>query len=241
MEDLTTKIDLYLSGNMTMEDRLAFELALENDAELRAEVELQKKTQALLERGAYIDLKEKVGALNQGYTPVRKLKIIGRVAAVLLIALIPGYFYIQSRFADSHLYASYAEPYPDRITNMSGSLDAQISAAMELYNNHKYADALVIFDEVRRTDPDNTEITLYEAVSLMNTDQHKAAIQLLEGELERQPINSTAYEWQLILAYLGNNEGEKAIPLLKKFLSHNNGYQQENAIALLEDLESFWR
>jgi len=241
MEDLTTKIDQYLSGKMLESDRLAFEETLEKDAALQAEVDLQRKTQALLEKAAEIDLKAKVASINAEKIGVNWIKLSGRVAAILIIALIPGYFYLQSRYTDENLYAAYASPYPDRITQMGDEVDTQIHKAMQLYNDEAYADALTIFEEIRKIDPSNTEITLYEAVALMETEQYQEAIDILESALTTAHQNKTAYQWQLILAYLGNNEGEKALQLLDEFLMDNNGYQQENAEALQSDLNSIWR
>ncbi|MFT5822549.1 MAG: hypothetical protein ACI8ZM_003805 [Crocinitomix sp.] len=241
MEDLTTKIDRYLTDEMSEKEKQHFELELENNVLLKEELNLQKKTMALLERAAQIDLKEKVAAINQKTPAKFWIKPLMRVAAILIILLIPSYFYLSSKYSDANLYASYSAPYPDRITHMGEAEDVQLNSAMEHYNKEEYSEALVLFENLRKTTPANEDIILYQAVSLMHTDEADKAINLLKETLSASPKNATAFQWQLILAYLANNEGEKAISILTDFLKDNQGYQQENAKALLSDLESFWR
>ena len=66
MEERTARIDAYLSDSMSSEERKDFEQQLETDPELKKEVELQKKTFALLEAAAFIETKEKfVQSINR--------------------------------------------------------------------------------------------------------------------------------------------------------------------------------
>lgn len=240
MEELTAKIDRFLSDKMTSEEKSAFLLEVEQNAELRQEIELQKKTTELLEAGSFIALKEKVGSLNKKESNLVGIKPLLRIAAMLVILLIPTYFFISSRYSDTNLFMAYAEPYPDRITNMGEQTDEVLVEAMNLYNEEKYKDAAEVFKSIRSKDVKNEQITLYEAVSLTQSGQSKEAIVLLNETLLSGPDNIVAFEWQLILAYLANDEGDKAKDLLDLFLKHNNGYQQENAESLLADLNSFW-
>ena len=241
MEELTAKIDRYLSGLMSEKEKQAFELDLSKDEALQTEVALQKKTMALLERGAYLDLKEKVATINKSSSSSNTLKPLLRIAAIIVVLLIPAYFYLNSTYSDESLYAAYSEPYPDRITHMGENGDEMLMTAMEHYNKEEYQEAAPLFKTIRAGGNTVEELTIYEAISLMNTDHASEAIELLENALQNKPDNQAIFEWQLVLAYLANDEGEKAIPLLETFLTHNNGYQQEKAESLLDDLSSFWR
>lgn len=241
-EQRTAQIDAYLTDSMSSEEKKAFELALENDPELKAEFDLQKKTTALLEAAAFIDTKNKISAISQqksfGSTVGGKLL---KVAAVLLVLMIPTYFILNNQFNDEHLYANYAEPYPDRITTMGSSDQTILTKAMSAYNNKEYASAAKLFTKIRLDGTENENIILYEAVSLTYSKQAKKAIDILETALIEEPSNSVSLEWQLILSLLANDQGENAKEVLDKFLDHNNGYQQEKAKALQTDLNRIWR
>lgn len=242
MEERTARIDAYLSDSMTSDEKKAFELDLENNSELTKEVELQKKTVALLEAAAFIETKNKIQALNQKKSSGSSLGgNLLKIAAVLLVLLIPTYFILNNQFNDEHLFADYAEPYPDRVTTMGASEDTQLSNAMSAYNKEQYSKAAKLFKSIRLYGSDNENIVLYEAVSLTYSDQAKEAVKLLSISKKNVPSNQISLDWQLVLSLLADNQGKKAKGVLTRFLKSNNGYQQEKAEALQKDLNRIWR
>ena len=242
MEERTAQIDAYLSDAMTSEEKKAFELALETDPELGKEVILQKKTFALLEAAAFIETKDKIRALNQKKSSGSSFGgTLLKVAAVLLVLVIPTYFILNNQFNDAHLYADYSEPYPDRITTMGASDETKLTEAMSAYNKEEYASAAKLFKSIRLDGTENANVVLYEAVSLTYSDQAKKAIDLLEISMKPKSANFVSLEWQLVLSLLANNQGEEAKKVLDKFLKHNDGYQQEKAKELEKDLNRIWR
>lgn len=241
MEERTVKIDAYLSDSMSSEEKKAFEQELETDAELKQEVELQRKTFALLEAAAYIETKDKIRAMNQRKSSGSIGGTLLKVAAVLLVLLIPTYFILNNQYNDQNLFADYAEPYPDRITTMGVSDQDYVTEAMSAYNKEKYSEAAILFKKARLDGTEYDLLVLYEAVSLTNSDQAKKAVELLEIEMKNESSNFVALEWQLILSLLANDQGDEAEEQLEKFLKHNDGYQQEKAEALQKDLNRFWR
>lgn len=241
-EQRTAQIDAYLTDSMSSDEKKAFELALENDPELKAEFNLQKKTTALLEAAAFLATKNKISAINQqksfGSTLGGNLL---KVAAVFLILMIPTYFILNNHFNDEHLFADYAEPYPDRITTMGASDETKLTEAISAYKKQEYASAAKLFASIRLEGSENESIVLYEAVSLTYSNQAKNAIDLLETAIIEEPSNVISLEWQLILSLLANGQGDDAKEVLDEFLDHNNGYQQEKAEALQTDLNRIWR
>lgn len=241
MEERTAQIDTYLSGSMTSEEEKAFELALENDLELRKDVDLQKKTFALLEAAAFIETKDKIRAINQQKSTSSFGGMLLKVAAVLLVLVIPTYFLLNNQFNDEHLFADYSEPYPDRITTMGSSDETKLTEAMSAYNKEEYIEAAKLFKVIRLNGSENDKVILYEAVSLTYSDQAKKAVDLLEIAMKPKSANFISLEWQMVLSLLANNQGDDAKDVLAKFLEHNNGYQQIKAEALLTDLNRIWR
>lgn len=241
MEERTTQIDAYLSDSMSSEEKKAFEQRLETDTDLKKEVELQRKTFALLEAAAYIETKDKIRAMNQQQPSGSIGGTLLKVAAVLLVLLIPTYFILNNQFNDQHLFADYAEPYPDRITTMGASDDSKLSEAMSAYNKEDYKQAGKLFEAIRLKGTTNENVILYEAVSLTYSDQADKAVELLWNKKKNEPKNQISLDWQLILSLLANNQGDEAKEQLEEFLKHNDGYQQEKAEALQEDLNRIWR
>lgn len=241
MEERTAQIDAYLSDSMSSEEKKAFEQELENDLELKEEVQLQKKTFALLEAAAYIETKDKIRALNQKKSSGSLGGTLLKVAAVLLVLIIPTYFILNNQFNDEHLFADYSEPYPDRLSTMGVSDQDHVKQAMSAYNREEYSKAAKLFKIVRSDGTNYYLLDLYEAVSLTYSDRAEEAIKLLEAEMKNETVNANSLEWQLILSYLANDQGDKASTQLKKFLKHNEGYQQEKAEALQKDLNRIWR
>jgi hypothetical protein len=241
MEERTARIDAYLSDSMSSEERKDFEQQLESDTALKQEVELQRKTFALLEAAAFIETKERVRAINQQKSSGSIGGTLLKVAAVLLVLLIPTYFILNNQFNDEHLFAEYSEPYPDRITTMGSSERSELNKAMSAYNREDYAEAARLFKVVRLKGTNNENVVLYEAVSLTYSDQAIEAIKLLSDRKKNEPKNQLSLDWQLILSLLANNEGDKAKAELEEFLKHNKGYQQEKAEALQKDLNRIWR
>ena len=242
MEERTAQIDAYLSDSMTSEEKKAFELALENDSELKKDFILQKKTFALLEAAAFIETKNKIHAINQQKSSGTSIvSTLLKVAAVLLVLVIPTYFILNNQFNDEHLFADYSEPYPDRITTMGSSDASKLTEAMSAYNKEEYSTAAKLFKSIRLDGAENDNTVLYEAVSLTYSNQAEKAIDLLSETMKGKPTNLISLEWQMVLSLLANNQGDDAKNLLVKFLAHNNGYQQDKAESLLNDLNRIWR
>ena len=238
MEESTSKIDQYLSGEMSSADKKLFEAEMNSNESLKEEVLLQIKVVAMLDESAWIETKGKVAELNKkkrGSSPAIQLL---KIAAILVIVLLPTYYIIHRQYSDQNLYASCNTKYPDHITTM-GSSDDEVISAMSLYNNEKYDEAAKAFIELRLAG--DSTLIIYEAISLTQNGESSAAIGLLESYIKTEPENISTYQWQLVLSYLANNQGDEAHKLLQEFVKNNDGYQTERGIELLDDLNSFWR
>ncbi|GAB5419057.1 MAG: hypothetical protein Crog4KO_05650 [Crocinitomicaceae bacterium] len=238
MEDRTQHIDDYLNNRLSEEDAAKFERDLEADPNLREELELQQKLQRLLEENERLELKKQVANISQTQSKSRAPKsIIFKVAAIILLLLIPTYFYVSNQYTDSSLYEAYEETYADRVTTMGASDDLQ--EAMLAYNTEKYKKASILLREIRIEKADE-RLIIYEAVAYRKSDQPEKAIQLLNKYIPKAQFKETL-QWELILNYLAAERGEEAEKTLQVFLKDNSGYKQQQAEALLKDLQSYWR
>ncbi len=238
MEDRTQHIDDYLNKRLLEEDAAKFERDLEADPNLRDELALQQKVQLLLEENERLELKSQVAkiAQNQIKSGASKSMIL-KIAAVILLLLIPTYFYVSNQYSDASLYAAYEETYEDRLTTMSASDDLQ--EAMHAYNTEKYKKAAILLREIRIENAEERAV-IYEAVAYRKSNQSQKSIQLLNKYIPKSQFKETL-QWELILNYLALEQGDEAQKTLQEFLKNNSGYKQEQAEALLQDLQSFWR
>ncbi len=240
-EKLTEKIERYLSGVMSPEEEKAFDLELSANQTLKEEVALHRLTVDLMENEARANVREKVRSINQKASGGQSLKPLLRIAAILAVLLVPVYLIISAQFTNEQLYQAYSTPYPDRITMMGDDDKDEVSKAMELYNAEEYTEAATAFYAIRTSKTIDEQLIIYEAVSLTRSGQSAAAVDLLETTLDQATSNLAALEWELILAYLKNDQDQQALGLLEVFLKNNNGYQQQKAEELLDDLQSIWR
>lgn len=223
---------------MSSEDKKLFEGEMDSDEALRTEVQLQMKVVAMLDESAWIETKDKVAELNNQKSESSPLKQLLKIAAILVLILLPTYYIVHTQYSDQNLYSSYYSEYPDLVTTM-GVSDKNIDEAMSLYKGGKFETAAKRFKELRHSG-DSTFI-IYEAISLTQNGDHNSAITLLESVLKTNPENLSTYQWQLVLTYLVSNQGDKARELLQDFVKNTDGYQMEKAKELLDDLNSFWR
>lgn len=239
MEELTGKIELYLNGLLSADEHAAFEAEIAADPKLKAEVELQQKTTALLKAAAFEQTRQQVAELNANRQSASSYTFL-KVAASIVLLVGLGYYLIHIQYSDSALYSAYNAPYPDRITTM-GANDHSAAKALQFYNEKNYAAAANEFQLLAESGRYEERFTIYEAVALTNSKRPSEAIERLEKHLATKPADAVACEWQLILAYLAAENGKQAETLLKEFLQHNNGYQNEKATELLAELNSIWR
>ncbi|MCH2230766.1 MAG: hypothetical protein MK105_10515 [Crocinitomicaceae bacterium] len=238
MENLTEKIDLYLTGGMTKFEAESFEAEMAESEELKSEVALQAKTYAMLESAAWVKTKSKVEALNRKSSKTLFMRPLLKIASVAIVLLGSSYFFIHQSYSDSNLYAAYATPHPDNLTVM-GDDNNELSEAMEYYNEGNYNEADKLFVALSNDEELKDELLVYRFTCLLETNQPQRVIDLIQ-KMEESKLNSTI-QWQLILAHLANGSTDNLTDLIEDFRTSNNGYKEVSSKELLEDLRSFWR
>jgi len=90
MEDINRhiEIDNYLNGNLSVEERAAFENKMNNDLGLKDEVEAFKLANDVIKLGAQVDIKSKLQNIHNNHLKVQKRKKWGYGGAILLFLII---------------------------------------------------------------------------------------------------------------------------------------------------------
>ncbi len=172
--DFSYFIERYNSGEMNEPEKAWFEKELDNNTDLRKEVELRKRTDKILENQAVINLRNKLAAIEStrafpgsGRKPLKPVTL--RYAAIFAGLILIGSLLIFNRkplTVDgifSKFYASYEATASQRSIQAESNTD--YTRAVEYYNVHDYRNAAMYFSKVIADDPRNMESTMLFGVS----------------------------------------------------------------------------
>jgi tetratricopeptide (TPR) repeat protein len=219
--DFSYFIERYNSGEMNGPEKAWFEKELDNNADLRKEVELRKKTDKILEDKAVMQLRNKLAAIEStrsvpgpARNPVKHmtLRYAAAFAGILLIGSLL-IFHRKPLTVDQifgKFYASYEAPAPQRSIQDESIND--FTRAIEYFNVHDYRNAAMYFNKVIANEPQNFESTMLYGVSNFEGHNYTEAEKSFKKVKEN---NNTLYledaEWYLALCYLRTNEKAKAV------------------------------
>ncbi len=169
--------------------------------------------------------------------PVRKIVIYaGSIAALLCIVLFS--VFLNSKEPDyASLYQEHKnwEDLPS-FTTKSAETNA-LSKAEGYFNQKNYREALPLFeqfDDATTNDPDL--ISLYIAISQIETNQNKKAIDKLNTLTSHWKYGMRA-RWYLALVYLKMDTPEKSILQLEEIVKDPKNYNYRDAQKLLKKLK----
>lgn len=229
-------IERYYNGLMTKDEKLAFEAELQQDAELKQEVEDIKALLFSIEKQS---LKEKMNEFHEDLpiqmvsetstSKVRFFNFRNSAAAIVLLAVGSYWFFTTS--SNEKIYDNYFKPDPGLPTMMSTSLDYTFYDAMVNYKQGDYETAISKWKKLEIKSPNNDTLVYFLGVAHL-ADRH---IDQAISYLEKASVTSNSVfiedaNYYLALAYLKKDKKEKAIEFLKNSTS-------ENSKKLLEQLK----
>ena len=153
---------------------------------------------------------------------------MGIAASILLVI---GFYLFNNMGQPS--YSDYANPGEIVLTVRSES-NLISKEAETSFNSAKYNEAIIYFDELLETSPENAEIRFYKAISLIETDKFADGETLLQSLSE----GSSAYAYKAVfwraLSQLKQKKYKKAKSILEQIPSTSPEYK--NAKELLSEL-----
>lgn len=204
------RIEAFLLGDLKGTDRERFEGEMDKDADLRAEVELQRENMLAVELGGVERAMRKIMQQDrpQGRGWGQYLKYAAAAAAVAVL-LLGALWWLGRPPLNERLYAEYHVADPGLPVPMSATRNPAFQDAMVAYKLGDYAEAGRKWGALLADSPGNDTLLYYIASASLAKGDAKAAIPLLErvagngasGFHERA-------RWFLFLAYL--HEGRLA-------------------------------
>ena len=246
------EIDRYLHRELTAEELTAFELEMENNSDLVAEVNLFQNIDAAIQESDVMALRARLDAINADIIgekrkensfitriPRKRLAAVSVAASLILLLGINGILRNNVSTTDG-LYGKYYTTYPATgISRASGAgLDNEISKALLQFNEKNYAESLILFRAILDQDADNPVGNFYSGMAYQETGQYEKAIASYQHVIKTgNNLFVNQAEWYSGLCYLQNDDRKNAIRQFKKIADSKNFYS-EKALAILRKLKN---
>lgn len=231
-QELLEAIERYYNDTMTKQERLDFELRLNEDSEFKTQVEDIKTLIFGIENQS---LKEQLDVFHEdvsktysktssasGFFTLRKL-----AAAVVILLAVTGFWWFSTP-QNEKLYSEYFTPDPGLPTVMSSNSNFEFYDAMV---NYKQGDYKVAIEKWQLIDRKNDTLNYFIGVAFLADKKHQDAISFLEQSVNNPhfPLLNDAH-YYLGLAYLKNGK----IELAKAQLSQSSVEQSQSLLSELE-------
>lgn len=240
-------ISRYLEGEMDPIEATGFEESLENDPELKEEVDLYREVEEAISDTEALDLRSQLDEIHEELTPQlekmkkRSSKQVLRYAVAASIAVIISlgtYSLFFKKVDNNKIVTEFYKPYDVTLVNRSAntSITPLMREALYKYETKDYEEAIVLFKEILEINPQMTASHLYSGISYLEIEQYKNAEKSLTAVLEH---NDNLYmeqaDWYLGMVYLLNEEKDKARMQFRK-ISNSDGYYEDEARKILRKL-----
>lgn len=232
---LFEKIEAYIQGQLTPEEREHFEASLAANEDLAAEVALQQQLIHSIETESLRQLLEQIHEENFAKeTPVvsiRRQRFFPymAVAASLSLLVIGWWYFTSQQSSPAALYSAYFSPAAGLPTTLSYTRNAQFSEGMISYKLGEYAEAREWWKPLLEADPANDTLNFYMGVASLAEEQADSAIEYLNNVEENTfSVYRMDAQWYLALAYLQNEQPAKAKEILSSLAGKESAYREES-------------
>ena len=237
-------IHAYIEGDLADADKRAFEARLEVDAEFRKAYESRRNAENTLHQAYEFQRAERTAAhsldsvLDRQDRARRKKRITQGLGIVVVVALAAVLFLVLS-LNNSPIDACQefnSSPDIDLLHANKGAeapLPPTFMQARQAYLDGDYPQVTAILDTFSSQGGNEFLISLMQGNARLGQCESGDAIPFLEAALQN-PTTAVRARWFLALAYIGNNEQEKARGLLEEMTTQR--YKKAEAEELLRRL-----
>lgn len=226
-------LERYFENQLSQEENVLFQNYLDTDVSFAEDFAFQNNVKQAITLNERAELKQQLQSFEK--PKAKSFKIWYAAASVVLLCGL-GYYFTQN--TATSVYDDFYQTYPNVVApTVRGENAADIkSEAFYEYDSGNYEKSLTLFSKIYETDKDDYAL-FYKALSQMELQKTTEAIATFKQfDLGKNNAFTPFVKWYLALAYLKENQEEKAIPLLKS-LSETQNPQQEMAQKLLKELE----
>ncbi len=251
-----TQIDAYILDTLNSEQKREFEVQLNANDELKAELAMRRSLNLGLEQIEVKDIRQRLKLIKDARGTqhvddkktsntilpekqtsnnwIKYLLIIGLSACLAFLAL--KYLGNSEKTNDSPpLMASYYEPMPLQLSDR-GEMTKEIKDLTELYNNKEYAKTIPVLDALL-SQKEDVKWNLYRGIAYYETGNHpKAAEDFKKLANSSNFLLSDHGLWYQALNALKMKDVDSAKLLLKQLIEKPSADHAEEAKELLSQL-----
>ena len=229
--DTQDKFEKYILGHMTGPEKAEFENELEKKPLLKEQLELQRNIAGQIRDRAFVDKQ-----INRAKKEMQRGKVIRLISysVTSIAALFLVFFLVHGVWQGNQcdkLYASNFTTYTNDYIPTDGSyrgdteIDSLLVKAMLAYERKDFTTAETQFGQILST-KDNPEIRFYLAITQLETDKTKEALNTLQM-IYSLPLGFRYYEqtrWYLALVNLKLHDKAEAAKYLEELVTLDGIY-----------------
>lgn len=243
IEDETyEQIEAYLEGSLSSAEKDTFEARLLSDPEFAELVQKSSAAYQLLEisaadRAVQMAVEEAEEAPVHSLRRTRRLRLFAATIAGLFILNL-AYFFANTQFNSIALAQSHYKSYD--VAGVRGT--QSLTEVKALLAAQKFQAAIPLLQAIPQADPGYVEGRMYLGNALYQVRRPGDAARVFRQVAEANDVRfSQAADWYRALSLLADHQNDQARESLQSISQQASHAYQEEALALLEELDSFWR
>lgn len=233
------KIEAFINGQMTEEELVSFKLAMEQNEELREQVDLQRDVERVLADRESLELKKQLMDIAKEIPEEPKMGVSRylylSIAATIVLFIAFVFVLRNNTKTESELFQEYYTQYPATSTLRGETVETTFEQAMKLYDGGMYLQAIDAFQSEFAKDTANHLILIYLGNCYLKTQKWNNAEKTLQNIPGDSRYIYDAY-WFRALSNLREKQYEPAKDLLQQLITANSIYKKK-ASELLSELE----
>lgn len=227
MNGETARIEKYLDGQMSDEERADFEKNISEDPVLKEELQLHREMRLFVaKREGRLRLEQQLQQIGAEYfpqhsqtgkAPGKRTPLLRRYWAIMAVAasfalLITAYFLFRTP-----LYDQFATHPPLALVEKSANQEQLQYEAETAFNSQNYAQAEALLEQLLQNRPDDDLIRIYLGIAKMEMGKIQEARELFTQVASKDPSIQDFAQWNLILSYLKTGDKERCRELARRF------------------------
>jgi tetratricopeptide (TPR) repeat protein len=230
-ENWIEKIDAYLEGEMSAQERALFETELSTNQELSSAFRMYQTIESgmrahnsALSTGE-VALKDTLQKLNADYfkpegkgsarvvqLPLRKLfKNIASIAAAFILIAVCYVLFLRQGPESRRIAQNYIETNLSEISQSMNGVNDLMEQGISAYNQGQFKNALPLFEEAYRSNPSNSDAIKYMGFSYLKMEDYDNVYKEFDELSNRKSLFSNPGNFLKAVTLLKrDNDGDKA-------------------------------
>jgi tetratricopeptide (TPR) repeat protein len=236
-KDYSYFIERYLSGEMPESERQWFIREMEDNRDLKDEIELRKQTDEILRKRSVMDLRSKLSEIeitrreNKRAATIRRITVMKYAAVFAGAALITSLILFTGKTLTSEeiinrYYSAYEAP--SSIRSSVAATNTEYLLGLKYYNNKDYRNAASQFAKVLEKNPDDMQTHLLSGVSNMEVKKYNEAKKSFTTVIDdNNNLFIESAKWYLALCYVQTDDVKKASDILTEIRNEGGIYSKD--------------